>query len=75
MLQLTVFRCGGFTLGAEIHHSLCDGMGGTLFFNAVAESARGREHIMVEPAWEREVVESKGCTTSGFRFSKKVFGV
>lgn len=54
MLQVTVFKCGGFTLGAAIHHSLCDGMGGTLFFNAMAELARGKEHITVKPVWERE---------------------
>ncbi|CAL5183540.1 unnamed protein product [Lathyrus oleraceus] len=54
MLQLTVFKCGGFTLGAAIHHSLCDGMGGTLFFNSVAELARGVTRITVEPIWDRE---------------------
>lgn len=54
MLQLTVFKCGGYTLGAAIHHSLCDGMGGTLFFNTVAELARGGSRITVEPLWDRE---------------------
>ncbi|XP_045804236.1 spermidine sinapoyl-CoA acyltransferase [Trifolium pratense] len=54
MLQLTIFKCGGFTLGAAIHHSLCDGMGGTLFFNSVAELARGMTRITVEPVWDRE---------------------
>lgn len=54
MLQLTVFKCGGFTLGAAIHHSLCDGIGGTMFFNAVAELARGSTRITVEPVWDRE---------------------
>ncbi|XP_061357643.1 spermidine coumaroyl-CoA acyltransferase [Gastrolobium bilobum] len=54
MLQVTVFKCGGFTLGAAMHHSLCDGMGGTLFFNAVAELARGATRITVEPVWNRE---------------------
>ncbi|CAL0309296.1 unnamed protein product [Lupinus luteus] len=54
MLQLTVFKCGGFALGAAMHHSLCDGLGGSLFFNAVAEIARGSTRIMVEPVWNRE---------------------
>jgi hypothetical protein len=44
MLQLTIFKCGGFTLG----------MGGTLFFNSVAELARGVTRITVEPVWDRE---------------------
>lgn len=52
-LQVTVFACGGFTLGAAMHHALCDGMGGTLFFNAVAELARGAVGMTVEPVWDR----------------------
>ncbi|TYH67179.1 hypothetical protein ES332_D06G170600v1 [Gossypium tomentosum] len=31
-LQLTVFKCGGFTLGAAMHNALCDGLGATQFF-------------------------------------------
>jgi len=53
-LQITLFKCGGFTLGAAIHHSLCDGLGATQFFNATAELARGATRISVEPIWERE---------------------
>ncbi|XP_020205063.1 spermidine coumaroyl-CoA acyltransferase [Cajanus cajan] len=52
-LQVTVFACGGFTLGAAMHHALCDGMGGTIFFNAVAELARGAARITAEAVWER----------------------
>ncbi|KAK7332010.1 hypothetical protein VNO80_28756 [Phaseolus coccineus] len=54
ILQVTVFACGGFVLGAAIHHSLCDGMGGTLFFNAMAELARGATRMTVETVWERD---------------------
>lgn len=53
VLQVTVFKCGGYTLGAAIHHSLCDGLGGTLFFNAMAELARGASHVSVDPVWNR----------------------
>ncbi|KAL1289105.1 hypothetical protein HN51_057911 [Arachis hypogaea] len=56
ILQITVFGCGGFTLGAAMHHALNDGMGGSLFFNAVAELARGSSRISVEPVWNREVL-------------------
>ncbi|CAI9106726.1 OLC1v1005945C1 [Oldenlandia corymbosa var. corymbosa] len=52
-LQLTMFSCGGFVLGAALHHSLCDGLGATLFFNAMAELARGANQIPVEPVWDR----------------------
>ncbi|BAT87156.1 hypothetical protein LR48_Vigan09g236600 [Vigna angularis] len=54
ILQVTVFACGGFVLGAAMHHALCDGMGGTLFFNAVAELARGATRMTVETVWERD---------------------
>ncbi|KAI5331293.1 hypothetical protein L3X38_021839 [Prunus dulcis] len=53
LLQVTVFECGGFTLGAAINHLLCDGMGATQFFNAVAELARGATRVSVEPVWDR----------------------
>ncbi|KAK7841056.1 taxadien-5-alpha-ol o-acetyltransferase [Quercus suber] len=53
VLQVTVFKCGGFTLGAAIHHSLCDGLGATQFFNVMAELARGATRISVEPVWDR----------------------
>lgn len=53
VLQMTVFACGGYCLGASIHHAMCDGLGATQFFNAVAELARGASRISVEPVWER----------------------
>lgn len=53
VLQVTVFECGGFTLGAAINHALCDGIGATQFFNAMAELARGATRVSVEPVWNR----------------------
>lgn len=53
VIQVTVFGCGGFVVGAAVHHALNDGMGGSLFFNAMAELARGAETISVEPVWDR----------------------
>lgn len=53
ILQLTVFECGGFCLGAATQHALCDGLGASLVFNAVAELARDANRISVEPIWER----------------------
>ncbi|KAI4374146.1 hypothetical protein MLD38_012175 [Melastoma candidum] len=55
-LQVTTFKCGGFCLGAAIHHAMCDGAGGTQFFIAVAEMARGAGRVSVEPVWGREVL-------------------
>lgn len=53
ILQVTVFECGGYCLGAAVHHSTCDGLGATQFFNAVAELARGSSQVKVEPVWDR----------------------
>ncbi|KAM7276801.1 hypothetical protein ACFE04_018667 [Oxalis oulophora] len=55
VLQVTVFKCGGFTLGAAIYHALCDGMGATQFFNVAAEVARGVEieKVSFHPVWDR----------------------
>lgn len=53
VLQVTVFSCGGYTLGASIQHSLCDGLGATQFFNAMAEIARGATRPSIEPVWDR----------------------
>uniref|UniRef100_A0A7N0REW1 Uncharacterized protein n=1 Tax=Kalanchoe fedtschenkoi TaxID=63787 RepID=A0A7N0REW1_KALFE len=52
-LQVTRFECGGFALGATVHHALCDGMGSTQFFNAMAELARGLARPSADPVWDR----------------------
>ncbi|KAI3439994.1 uncharacterized protein J3R85_004139 [Psidium guajava] len=56
MLQVTVFECGGFSLGAAIHHAMCDGLGATLFFGAAAELARGADRVSIQPVWDRDVL-------------------
>ncbi|XP_010478244.1 PREDICTED: spermidine coumaroyl-CoA acyltransferase-like [Camelina sativa] len=53
ILQVTMFQCGGWVLGAAIHHAICDGLGASLFFNAMAEIARGATKISIEPVWDR----------------------
>ncbi|MCL7024717.1 hypothetical protein MKW94_020773 [Papaver nudicaule] len=53
VLQVTVFACGGFSLGSSIHHSMCDGFGSGMFFNAMAELACGSSEISTKPVWER----------------------
>lgn len=56
ILQVTKFSCGGFVLGAAVHHAICDGMGATLFFNAVAALARGSDRIGPDPVWDRSAL-------------------
>ncbi|KAM3337200.1 fatty alcohol:caffeoyl-CoA acyltransferase [Capsicum galapagoense] len=55
ILQLTRFKCGGWVFGTAVHHAMCDGMGSTLFFHAMAEIARGVNVnvTMIEPVWDR----------------------
>ncbi|KAK1557722.1 hypothetical protein Q3G72_030341 [Acer saccharum] len=53
VLQITAFKCGGYTLGAALHNALCDGMGATQFFNLMAEVARGGTKVPVQPVWNR----------------------
>lgn len=55
-LQITMFECGGFVLGAAIYFGLCDGIGATQFFNVMAELARGTSEITVRPVWDRETL-------------------
>ncbi|XP_057785567.1 spermidine coumaroyl-CoA acyltransferase [Salvia miltiorrhiza] len=56
ILQVTRFSCGGFVLGTAAHHAICDGFGATLFFNAVAELARGSGEIGIKPVWDRSAL-------------------
>ncbi|CAN4094818.1 unnamed protein product [Withania somnifera] len=53
ILQLTRFKCGGWVFGTAVHHAMCDGMGSTLFFHAMAEIARGESGLKVKPVWDR----------------------
>lgn len=56
ILQVTDFKCGGYSLGAALHHGLCDGLGATQLFNAMAELARGSGRISVNPVWDRKLL-------------------
>ncbi|KAL5998461.1 hypothetical protein ACLOJK_009401 [Asimina triloba] len=56
ILQITVFACGGFSLGMCVHHSLCDGLGATQFLSAVAGFASGAAEPSEEPVWDRALL-------------------
>ncbi|KAE8689446.1 P-loop containing nucleoside triphosphate hydrolases superfamily protein [Hibiscus syriacus] len=65
-LQLTVFKCGGFVLGAAIQNSLCDGLGATQFFCMAADIARGVNRLKFQhglgpshPVRSKEPYESR----------------
>lgn len=56
MMQVTQFRCGGFSVGIISSHAMSDGLGAAQFVNAVAEMARGLPTPTVEPIWCRDAI-------------------
>ncbi|CAN6456424.1 unnamed protein product [Victoria cruziana] len=52
--QLTLFRCGGFSLGLRLCHCLCDGVGAMQFVSAWAQAARDPAGSILVPVWDRE---------------------
>lgn len=56
--QVTRFKCGGFTLGVGISHSLADGPSGMNFINSWAEIARGKP-VSAVPFLDRTLLKSR----------------
>ncbi|KAJ4837596.1 hypothetical protein Tsubulata_009702, partial [Turnera subulata] len=55
--QVTLFRCGGFSLGLRLCHCICDGMGAMQFVGAWAATAKSGTLVTnPEPCWDREVL-------------------
>ncbi|TKY59492.1 Spermidine coumaroyl CoA acyltransferase [Spatholobus suberectus] len=54
LVKVTKFLCGGFTFAACGSHAVCDGIGSSQFFRAMAELASGKTEPSVKPVWERE---------------------
>ncbi|MED6176217.1 hypothetical protein PIB30_085964 [Stylosanthes scabra] len=59
LIQVTRFKCGGFTLGIRVNHTMCDGTGFTQFTIALAEMARGAHQPSVLPIWQRELLSAR----------------
>ncbi|RZC51861.1 hypothetical protein C5167_020291 [Papaver somniferum] len=57
-LHVTRFRCGGFTLGHLVNHTISDAQGLHQFMIAVSEIARGYGSPSVLPIWGRELLNS-----------------
>ncbi|XP_027368207.1 omega-hydroxypalmitate O-feruloyl transferase [Abrus precatorius] len=54
--QVTLFRCGGFSIGLRLCHCICDGLGAMQFLGAWAATARtGTLVIDPKPCWDREM--------------------
>ncbi|XP_015898207.1 omega-hydroxypalmitate O-feruloyl transferase [Ziziphus jujuba] len=53
--QVTLFSCGGFSIGLRLCHCICDGLGAMQFISAWAATAKaGRLITKPEPCWDRE---------------------
>ncbi|CAI0389811.1 unnamed protein product [Linum tenue] len=54
--QVTVFSCGGFSLGLRLCHCICDGLGAMQFLGSWAATAKsGTLVAKPDPVWDREV--------------------
>ncbi|KAL2340670.1 hypothetical protein Fmac_008610 [Flemingia macrophylla] len=54
--QVTLFSCGGFSLGLRLCHCICDGLGAMQFLGAWAATARKGSLVTdPEPCWDREI--------------------
>ncbi|XP_010045742.2 omega-hydroxypalmitate O-feruloyl transferase [Eucalyptus grandis] len=56
--QVTKFKCGGFTLGVGMYHSLVDGVSGMNFVNSWAQIARGKP-VTTVPFHDRTRLKSR----------------
>ncbi|KAE9608388.1 hypothetical protein Lal_00025960 [Lupinus albus] len=58
--QVTLFRCGGFSLGLRLCHCICDGLGAMQFLGAWAATAKtGTLVTNPEPCWDREIFKPR----------------
>lgn len=56
--QVTLFSCGGFSIGLRLCHCLCDGLGAMQLIRSWAATAKEGELITdPEPCWDREFLK------------------
>lgn len=58
LLQVTVFRCGGVSVGVGVHHHVADGLAALRFINYWADVARGVEED-VKPFFDRTLLRAR----------------
>ena len=58
LLQVTRFKCGGFTLGLAMNHCMLDGVSATEFLHSWAETSRGLP-LSVPPAIDRTLLAAR----------------
>lgn len=58
--QVTLFSCGGFSIGLRLCHCICDGLGAMQFISAWAATAKaGRLITKPVPCWDREFFQPR----------------
>ncbi|KAI4343579.1 hypothetical protein L6164_010913 [Bauhinia variegata] len=58
VVQVTKFKCGGFTLGLSMNHCMKDGICAMEFVNAWSETARGLD-LKVPPFLDRTILKAR----------------
>ena len=64
LVQVAVFRCGGFVVGYRSSHAVADGAGAAQFMAAVGELERGAATVSVQPQWSREAMPDPSSSAS-----------
>ncbi|KAJ3684681.1 hypothetical protein LUZ61_013845 [Rhynchospora tenuis] len=55
-VQVTHFKCGGFSFALKICHIIADAHGAVQFLTAIGELARGADQPSVFPVWDRHLL-------------------
>uniref|UniRef100_A0A0D9XH83 Uncharacterized protein n=1 Tax=Leersia perrieri TaxID=77586 RepID=A0A0D9XH83_9ORYZ len=58
-MQVTEFKCGGFSIGMQWNHCMADGFGSNQFLKAIADLARGEPRPLLLPVWERHLLMAR----------------
>lgn len=58
MMQLTKFKCGGFTIGFSMNHAMFDGFGALEFVSNFSAIARG-DALLLEPKPDRTILKPR----------------
>eukprot|EP00253_Pinus_taeda_P002016 PITA_02016 len=59
LLQVTKFRCGGFTIGVGTNHSALDGLSASHFLRNVAALAAGLQLLAIVPCNDRSLLKAR----------------
>ena len=70
-MQVTKFKCGGFSVGFRMSHAICDGISSAQFFNSFCKLARG-EKLTIFPDPDRTILKPRNPPAPEFEHSECV---